>query len=73
LPVKIGVSNCYNKSAVLAISFRLSQSFIMIGAFWGVFIWKEFDNAPKASKIMLSLMFSFFIIGIILIVLSGMQ
>jgi len=55
-----------------AISFGLGQGAIMIGAFWGVFIWKEFDNAPKASKIMLSLMFTFFIIGIILIVLAGM-
>jgi glucose uptake protein len=54
-----------------AISFGLGQGATMIGAFWGVFIWKEFKGANKSVNIMLALMFILFTTGLAMIVLAG--
>ncbi len=54
-----------------AISFGLGQGATMIGAFWGVFIWKEFKGASKSVNIMLALMFILFTTGLAMIVLAG--
>ena len=54
-----------------AISFGLGQGATMIGAFWGVFIWKEFRGSGKAINLLLGLMFFLFTAGLILIILSG--
>jgi len=54
-----------------AISYGLGQGAIMIGAFWGVFIWKEFRNAPKGTNILLFMMFMLFILGLSMIVYAG--
>ena len=54
-----------------AISFGLGQGATMIGALWGVFIWKEFKGAGKKVNGMLWLMFLLFTTGLILIILAG--
>lgn len=54
-----------------AISFGLGQGATMIGALWGVFIWKEFKGAGKGVNQMLGLMFVLFTAGLILIILAG--
>ncbi len=54
--------------AGFAISYGLGQGATMIAAFWGVFIWKEFKDAPEGTNKMLSLMFVFYIIGLVLII-----
>ena len=36
----------------------------MIGAFWGVFIWKEFKGAPPGTNKLLAAMFLFYLIGL---------
>ena len=54
--------------AGFAISYGLGQGATMVAAFWGVFIWREFKNAPKGTNPMLASMFIFYIIGLILIV-----
>ncbi|MDR3627588.1 MAG: GRP family sugar transporter [Ignavibacteriaceae bacterium] len=54
--------------AGFAISYGLGQGATMIAAFWGVFIWKEFKNAPAGTNKLLSLMFISFIIGLGLII-----
>jgi glucose uptake protein len=54
-----------------AISFGLGQGATMIGALWGVFIWKEFKGAGKGVRGMLGLMFLLFTTGLILIILAG--
>ncbi len=54
--------------AGFAISYGLGQGATMIAAFWGVFIWKEFKSAPKGTNQMLTLMFVFYIIGLVLII-----
>jgi len=47
-----------------AISYALGQGATMVSAIWGVFIWKEFVNAPAESRRFIPLMFLFFLIGL---------
>lgn len=54
-----------------AISYALGQGAPMIAAIWGIFIWKEFKNAPGEVNKFLGAMFLFYIVGLALIVVSG--
>ena len=54
-----------------AISFGLGQGATMIGAFWGVFIWKEFKGANKSINTLLALMFLLFTAGLAMIIVAG--
>ncbi|MEW5975780.1 MAG: multidrug DMT transporter permease [Acidobacteriota bacterium] len=54
-------------AAGFAISYGLGQGATMIAALWGVFIWKEFEEAQGAVGL-ISLMFASFIVGLSLIV-----
>jgi glucose uptake protein len=53
-----------------AISYGLSNSAPVVAALWGIFIWKEFKDAPKGTNLLLALMFMFYLIGLVLIVYS---
>ena len=53
-----------------AISYSLGQGSTMVGAAWGVFVWKEFKQAPKSTNWLLFLMFLCFIAGLIMITLA---
>lgn len=53
-----------------AISYGLSNSAPVVAALWGIFIWKEFKDAPKGTNLLLSLMFGCYLIGLVLIVYS---
>ncbi len=53
-----------------AISYGLSNAAPVVAALWGIFLWKEFKDAPKGTNTLLSLMFVFYIIGLVLIVYS---
>ncbi len=53
-----------------SISYGLGQGATMVAAFWGVFIWKEFKEAPQGTNKLLALMFAFYLIGLILIIVS---
>ena len=53
-----------------AISYGLSNAAPVVAALWGIFIWKEFKDAPKGTNLLLTLMFAFYLIGLILIVYS---
>ena len=54
-----------------AISYGLGQGATMIGALWGVFIWKEFKGAGNGVNQLLLLMFLLFTAGLILIIWAG--
>jgi glucose uptake protein len=56
-----------------AISFGLGQGATLIGALWGVFIWKEFKAAPKGTNLLLALMFLLFVGGLGLIIVAGAE
>jgi len=53
-----------------AISYGLSNSAPVVAALWGIFVWKEFRDAPKGTNLLLSLMFGCYLIGLVLIVYS---
>ncbi len=54
--------------AGFAISYGLGQGATMVAAAWGVFIWREFEQAPKSTGRLINLMFLSFILGLILII-----
>jgi len=53
-----------------AISYGLGQGSTMVGAAWGVFVWKEFKDAPKKTNWLLAAMFLFFFAGLVMIILA---
>jgi glucose uptake protein len=42
----------------------------MVGALWGVFIWKEFKGAPAGTNRLLTAMFLFYLIGLGVLIAS---
>ncbi|TLY64753.1 MAG: multidrug DMT transporter permease [Gammaproteobacteria bacterium] len=56
--------------AGFAISYGLGQGATMVAAFWGVFIWKEFRDAPQGTSKLLAAMFGCFLSGLALVVLA---
>lgn len=53
-----------------AISYGLGQGATMVGAAWGVFVWKEFASAPKSVNKFLAAMFILFFAGLGLIIMA---
>jgi len=53
-----------------AVSYSIGQGATMISAAWGVFVWREFAQAPAKSKRFLALMFVFFLLGLTAIALA---
>lgn len=51
-----------------AISYGLGQGATMVAALWGVFIWKEFRNAPTGTGRQLAIMFASYGVGLVLII-----
>lgn len=51
-----------------AISYGLGQGATVVAAFWGIFIWKEFRNAPKGTSLVLNIMLLLYLIGLGLII-----
>jgi glucose uptake protein len=47
-----------------AISYALGQGSTMVGAFWGVVVWKEFAGGGSLVKRLLALMFLLFVSGL---------
>jgi glucose uptake protein len=47
-----------------AVSYSIGQGATMISACWGVFVWREFAGAPRSAKVLLLLMFIFFLLGL---------
>jgi glucose uptake protein len=55
-----------------ALSYGLGQGATMIGAIWGVFVWKEFRNAPAGTNKLLAGMFFFYLLGLGVLIASKM-
>jgi glucose uptake protein len=53
-----------------ATSFAMGEGNTMISALWGVFVWKEFKGATTRVKLLLGLMFLFFLLGLTSIALA---
>ena len=68
--IGMSLSMIASEKAGFAISYGLGQGATMVAAAWGVFVWKEFKEAPKGTNTLIGLMFLLFIIGLALIVCS---
>ncbi|HUQ64928.1 MAG TPA: GRP family sugar transporter [Flavitalea sp.] len=70
-----GLGNSFNliaaEKAGPAISYGLGQGATLVAALWGVFIWKEFRNAPPKTNIYITAMFFFFVAGLALLIYAG--
>jgi glucose uptake protein len=53
-----------------AISYGLSNSAPVVAAIWGIFVWKEFRDAPKGTNLLLTIMFACYLAGLAFIVYS---
>ena len=53
-----------------ATSFSLGEGNTMISAIWGIFVWKEFHGARSRVKVLLAIMFLFFVLGLTFIALA---
>ncbi len=53
-----------------AVSYGLGQGVTVVGAIWGIYIWKEFANAPSGTKPLLNAMLFLYIAGLVMLVLS---
>ncbi len=53
-----------------ALSYGLGQGATMVGALWGVFIWKEFKGAPPGTNRLLAAMFVFYAVGLGVLIAS---
>ena len=61
-----------SEKAGYPISYGLGQGATMIAAAWGVFVWKEFKEAPRGTNNLITMMFISFILGLTLIVIAGL-
>jgi glucose uptake protein len=68
------VGMCFNVIASTkagpALAYGLGQGATLIGAFWGVFIWREFKNAAKGTEPYLAAMFAFYLLGLGVLIVS---
>ncbi len=53
-----------------ALAYGLGQGATMVGAFWGVFVWKEFRGAPTGTNKFLGAMFFFYLLGLGILIAS---
>jgi glucose uptake protein len=51
-----------------AISYGLGQGATIVAAVWGIFIWREFKDAPKGTSVLLNVMLLLYVIGIALVI-----
>jgi glucose uptake protein len=68
-----GVANFVASGAHLvgpAVSYTIGQGATMVSACWGVFVWHEFAGAPKQARVLLGLMFLFFLAGLCAVALA---
>ena len=67
---------CFNIIAAgkagYAVSYGLGQGATMVAAFWGVFIWKEFKDAPAGTGPLIAAMFACFLVGLGMIIYSNL-
>lgn len=53
-----------------AISYGLGQGATIVAAIWGIFIWKEFKDAPKGTSTLLNIMLLCYLVGLGMIILA---
>ena len=54
-----------------AIAYALGNAAPVAAVLWGLFVWKEFRGAPKGTNRLLTIMFTAYLIGLVLITISN--
>lgn len=60
-----------SEKAGAAISYGLGQGATLVSALWGIFIWKEFKDAPSVCHTLNLLMFILFLTGLYCLIYAG--
>jgi glucose uptake protein len=68
--VGMGFSIIASSKAGAALSYGLGQGATMIGACWGVFVWREFKGAPAGTNRLLAAMFVCYLLGLGILIAS---
>jgi glucose uptake protein len=68
--IGMGFNIIASTKAGAALSYGLGQGATMVGAFWGVFIWREFHGASPGTKNLLAAMFAFYLLGLGILIAS---
>ena len=66
-----GISLVAAGKAGAAISYGLGQGATLVSALWGIFVWREFSDAPRKSAILNVAMFVLFVFGLALVIKAG--
>ena len=53
-----------------AISYAIGQGATMVSAVWGVFVWREFSDAPVSARKLILPMFVCFIVGLVAVAVA---
>jgi len=64
----MGFSIIASTAAGPALSYGLGQGATMVGALWGVFIWKEFKGASTGTQQLLKVMLGLYVLGLGLLI-----
>ena len=56
-----------------AIAYALGQGSTMVGAFWGVVVWKEFQGGSPLVDRLIVLMFALFLIGLAVVSIAPLH
>lgn len=62
-------NTCTNLNA--AISYALSNASPVVAMIWGIFVWREFKNAPKGTNILITAMFTLFVLALFFTTISN--
>jgi len=68
--IGMSLSIIASEKAGPAISYGLGQGATVVAALWGIYVWKEFDKAPKGTKPLLNVMLLLYIAGLAMIIIS---
>jgi glucose uptake protein len=66
--VGMGLNIVAAGKAGAAVSYGLGQGATLVAALWGVFIWREFRDAPQGTTRLLALMFAGYVAGLALVI-----
>jgi glucose uptake protein len=66
--VGMGLNIVAAGKAGAAVSYGLGQGATLVAALWGVFIWREFRDAPPGTNKLLTLMFIGYVAGLALVI-----
>ena len=68
--IGMGLDILASSAAGPALSYGLGQGATLVGAIWGVFVWKEFRAAPVGTGRILAAMFGFYVLGLAVLIAS---